>query len=331
MCGVQVIRLIHQLILLTLTFLFLIFETPSVATQSYTQTPVNIFGDGDPANGTEDSREQILGGRRRIVGMTDRRTSAGTVVCDGKTRGTAMVIDTHEYAPGFKGAVLASAAHVLFDLSRGKLFNRCEFHFLALSEHAGYRVRINLNHIRMGNFDPDLAPDNLEFGQGDWVFMYAPKVWRGYISNEMLQLREFSLADMESFRSLGGDVNLIAFDANSGRISISGDCMVVESGVGDLGGGQWPGQLLDDCDSGGGASGGGIVAGLGEKRYLIGIRNGSHWSEQKFPLNIHPNGPPDGSVWDSRSNTNFSRAIDAQIMQDLQEFITDLEQNDASF
>jgi hypothetical protein len=49
---------------------------------------------------------------------------------------------------------------------------------------------------------------------------------------------------------------------------------------------------------------------LNQQQYLIGIRNGSHWDEQVYPTGRFPLGPPDGSAWDRRLNTNFGRAID---------------------
>jgi hypothetical protein len=309
----------------------LLLVTSPVFAQVFDSAPVNIFGDGNPNNGVEDSRQQVLGGRRRGVSLADRRMNAGTIKCDGKIRGSAMVIDTREFAPNLNGAVLVSAAHVLFDLEKGERFKRCEFHFLALGELARYRVKIDLVNTGMGNFDPLMATEGLEFGEGDWVFLYVPKTWRGYDPNEALVLRDFSFSQMESYRQSGGELRLVAFDSSSGTISVSRDCTVIESRADDLGGGGWAGQLLDDCDSGSGASGGGIVAVLDNKQYLIGIRGGSHWSEQEFPVTEYPNGPPEGALWDLHSNTNFGRAIDAQIMQVLQEFTRALEQLEAKF
>ena len=309
----------------------LVLLAPSVLSQSLDATSVNIFGDGDPANGIEDSREKVLGGRRRGISLADQRMNAGTIKCDGKIRGTAMVIDTGEIAPNLNGVVLVSAAHVLFDLNSGKRFKRCEFHFLALGKLARYRVKINLEKMGMGNFDPLMATDGLQFGEQDWVFLYAPETWRGYNPDDALLLRVFSFSQMESYRQAGGELRLIAFDSSAGTISVSRDCTVIESVGSDLGGGGWAGQLLDDCDSGTGASGGGIVAVLDGKQYLIGIRSGSHWNEDDFPKEFYPNGPPDGSLWDLNSNTNFGRAIDARIMQVLQEFTGDLVKLEAGF
>ena len=120
------------------------FMALPLSAQSFSETRVNIFGDGDPSNGVEDNREQVLGGRRRGVSLADQRMNAGTLKCDGKIRGTAMVIDTREIAPDLKGVVLVSAAHVLFDLEQGKRYKRCDFHFLALSELARYRVKVDM-------------------------------------------------------------------------------------------------------------------------------------------------------------------------------------------
>ena len=330
--SIKLFQTVFEIILLT-TLIIVASSAfaPSVLAQSFATTPVNIFGDGDPANGIEDDREKILGGRRRGVSLADQRMNAGTIKCDGKIRGTAMVVDTREFAPNLSGVVLVSAAHILFDLEEGVRFKRCEFHFLALGELARYRVEIDLGKVGMGEFNPLMATNGLQFGEGDWVFLYAPKTWRGYDPNEALILRDFAFSQMESYRQAGGEMRLIAFDSSTGTISVSRDCTVIKSTVGDLGGGAWDGQLLDDCDSASGASGGGIVAVLDNKQYLIGIRNGSHWSDDEFPGKDFPNGPPDGAIWNLHSNTNFGRAIDAHIMQKLQEFTRNLEQLELGF
>ena len=283
-------------------------------------TPVNIFGDGEPANGVEDNRQQLPGGRGRGVSLADQGTHTGTVFCDGKVRGTAMVIDTREYAPGLEGAVLASAAHVIYDLDKKRRFKNCEFHFLALGEISRYRARIDLKQVSMGGFDPHRSASGLTFGEGDWVFLYVPEPWRNFDTRTALPLRDFAFATTEAFQHSGGEFRLVAFDSSTGAMSVSTDCTVIESRAGDLGGGQWDGQLLDDCDSAGGASGGGIVAVLDDHQYLIGIRNGSHWSAQAYPANQYPQGPPNGSVWDRRSNTNFGRAIDQDMIRELEKF-----------
>jgi len=302
----------------------MLLVTNPLSAGSVRVVPVNIFGDGNPLNGVEDDREQVKRGNRESGGPVDRRMSAGTITCDGKFRGTAMVVDTREFAPGLDGVVLVSAAHVLYDLGRKRLFRRCQFHFMGLNEDTGYSVKINFKNVRLGDFDPGQATGGLAFGEGDWAFLYLSKPWRNFYPDQSLELREFSFTRTESYQQSGGEFRLLAYDSSAGVISESRNCTVFESNYGDIGGGAWKGQLLDDCDSSDGASGGGIVAFLGQQRFMIGIRNGSHWSEQVYPVGENPAGPPDGSVWNQRSNTNFGRAIDAYLLNELKQFIQTL-------
>jgi hypothetical protein len=230
-----------------------------------------------------------------------------------------------------KGVVLATAAHVLYDLDKKRQFRRCEFHFLALDELARYRARIDLKNVKMGDFDPLKSTEDLGFGEGDWAFLYIPEPWRNFNPGETLGLRDFSFLQMESYQQSGGELRLIALDSTTGVISASRNCSVIESDSDDIGGGSWKGQLLDDCDSVGGASGGGIVAVIDEQQYLIGIRSGSHWSDNAYPAREYPLGPPDGSVWDRQSNTNFGRAIDARLLNEFYQFIQELEKKEIFF
>lgn len=299
--------------------------------QGLEYTPVSIFGDGDPVNGVEDGRRRVMSGRNKDFSLDDQRMNAGIIKCDGKTRGTAMVIDTREFAPDLKGVVLASAAHVFYDLYKKRRFRRCEFHLLALSELSGYKAKIDLTQFVSGGFDPSQATDKPEFGEGDWAFVYIARPWRNFDPEETLMVGEFPREQLEAFQQSGGEFRLIAFDASAGVISMSRHCTVVESSENDLGGGAWQGQLLDDCDSAGGSSGGGIVAVVEGQQYLVGIRNGSHWSKEMFPAAQFPQGPPDGSLWDRHTNTNFGRAIDAALMLELRRFSQALEAQKSLF
>ena len=283
--------------------------------------PVNIYGDGDPLNGIEDSRKQVREVEGGKAGFTDQHMSAGTITCDGKFRGTAIVADTREFAPDLKGVVLVSAAHVLYNLDKKKLFRRCKFHFMGWNQTAGYQSKINLKNVRMGDFDPRRGTGGSDFGEGDWAFIYLRKPWKNFNPDQSLRLREFSFSQLESYRRSGGEFRLLAFDSSAGFISESKNCTVIESKSDDLGGGAWKGQLLDDCDSADGASGGGMLAVMNQKYFLIGIRNGSHWSDQVYPVDSYPSGPPDGSVWNRRLNTNFGRAIDVSLMHEIEEYI----------
>jgi hypothetical protein len=290
--------------------------SPSSA-QHVRAVPVNIFGDGDPFNGVEDSRQPVTVARGDRRNTARRQMNAGTISCDGKFRGTAMVIDAREFARDNQGVVLATAAHVLFNLDRKKLFRRCYFTFMGWDKDPGYRSRINLKKVRMGEFDPRQATGSTEFGKGDWAFLYIDKPWKKFNPDQSIHLREFSFSQSGSFRQSGGEFRLLAFDSSARVISESRDCMVVESNGDDLGGGAWKGQLLDDCDSADGASGGGIIAVVNQAYFLIGIRSGSHWSELVYPAERFPTGPPEGSSWNRLFNTNFGRAIDRHLLDEI--------------
>jgi len=304
-----------------LALLLLAVCSPAVSTGASgpgtVPVPVNIFGDGNPFNGVEDQREPVLVNPAEDHGENDRHLNAGTIVCDGRVRGTAMVVDTRDYAPDISGVILLSAAHVFYDLDKKRLFKRCEFHFMGWRNKSDYRARVDLGDLRMGDFDPAQVTDRIEFGQGDWAFLYLRKPWKHYRPAQSIPLRAFSFANGESFQQRGGRFGLVAFDSSAGVITESRNCTVVESVPGDLGGGAWKGQLLDDCDSGDGASGGGIIAVLDGQAFLIGIRSGSHWSEMVYPAERFPSGPPDGAVWDRRLNTNFGRAVDVRLLGEL--------------
>ena len=279
--------------------------------------PVNIFGDGNPLNGVEDSRKPVTVDEGSGSPQMGQSMNAGTISCDGKFRGTAMVVDTREIAPDLEGVVLVSAAHVLYNLKKNRLFRRCKFYFMGRDKVAGYRSKIDLKKIRLGNFDPRQSTGGAEFGEGDWVFIYLPAPWAKFNPDHSIRLAVFSFSQLEAYRQSGGEFRILAIDSASGVISESRDCMVIESERYDIGGGTWKGQLLDDCDSGDGASGGGIIAVLNQQQYMIGIRTGSHWNKKVYPADKFPLGPADGSVWNRHSNTNFGRAIDAHLLHEI--------------
>lgn len=318
----SIIRVLHGL----LKALVLSLCLGSVNGWGFDTTRVNIFGDGNPDNGIEDNRQRLLGGRKSASGLNDQQMNAGTIKCDGRIRGSAMVVDTRAVAPGLTGVVIASAAHVLYDLDNKTLFNRCEFHFLALNQLSAYRAKIDLKTIRKGRYDPADITKQPEFGKGDWAFLFIPRPWKSYRPENAVRLADFAILNSELFHKAGGEVRVVGYDSDARVISFSNDCHVVESGDNDLGGGKWKGQLLDDCDSSEGASGGGIIAVINQQHYLVGIRSGAHWSEHDYPEASFPTGPPDGSLWDLNANTNFGRAIDAEILLEFVDFLKEIEE-----
>jgi len=314
-----------MLIALTL----LMISTGSAGTTGIVQ--VNIYGDGNFDNGIEDSRKQVFGGQDTSLDGSARNLNAGTIVCAGKIRGTAMVVDTSGFVSRLSGVVILTAAHVLYDLRKKTRFRHCEFNFMGFTRLNNYRARVDFKYMKMGLFNPQTAPEKPEFGEGDWVFLYLPRPWKSYNPAGVIALHVFPFSNKQMFHEAGGKFRLIGFNSSTKKISISESCNVIESNADDLGGGAWKGQLLDDCDSGDGASGGGIIALMDNQPYLVGIRSGSHWSDEIFPLKEYPQGPPAGALWSRYSNTNFGRAIDAHLLLELGTFIQKLDARESRF
>jgi len=311
-----------QAVLLALAFL----PVWQVSAREAAPVAVSVFGDGDPSNGIEDDRRPLFGETGRGITPAELRINAGTIFCDGKLRGSAVALDTRSYAPGLKGVVLSTAAHVIYDLDEKTLFTQCEFHYLALDQLSRYRAAIDMGRARLGGFDPARATSEPAFGRGDWAFLYVPAAWSGFDPGGNLEARDFSLTADAGFHRGGVRMRLVAFDGAAGAISISPHCTARLSRADDLGGGIWPGQLLDDCDSEQAASGGAIIAVSGDRQYLVGIRLGTHWSPRAYPQARYPHGPPPGSVWDRRLHTNFGRAFDRDLLSALRKYCRDVEQ-----
>lgn len=286
---------------------------------------VNIFGDGDPSNGIEDNRIDMAskgwnGRSRRAWNM-----AAGTIYCDGGNRGSAVVIDTSEFGKLRSGMILATSAHVLFDLEKRRKYANCAFHFMGLDHLPGYQADVVLELSSIGNFDPSRARNSKLFGKEDWAFLYVRDNIPGIPVSGSVPIGAFG--DLGIARNQGLEFQFISYSKSSDSITISTDCEVRESQLDDLGGGGWPGQLLDNCDSEGGSSGGGLVASLGNRHVLVGIRSGAHWSGELFPPDEYPAGPPDGSSWDVLANTNYSRAIDDELIEAVRVLVSRINAN----
>jgi hypothetical protein len=282
----------------------------------------NIFGDGDPENGVEDSRIDMSSPAWNLATRRSWNMGAGTIHCDGRNRGSAVILDTLEFGGLSQGMIIATSAHVLFDLEKKRAFSSCRFHFMALDHLPGYQATIELERSSIGDFDPD-APRNGEFfGKEDWAFLYVDDDVPGLSHNGSLRLRSFQ--EVQELNEGLVEFQFIAFSQSKGSIAISSSCEVQESDASDLGGGGWEGQLLDNCDSEEGASGGGLVASNADSHFLVGIRSGSHWDGESYPPAEFPEGPPAGSRWDVRKNTNYSRAIDQELIESLRTLVQEI-------
>ncbi len=135
---------------------------------------VNIFGDGNPANGTEDNRIDMSSPRWNSNSRRPWNMAAGTIHCDGKIRGSAMIVDTREFRPADGGLILATSAHVLYDLHRQRRFTACQFHYMALDHLPGYQANINFSRSRLGSFDPSSARNRAAWDKTEGRASSAP-------------------------------------------------------------------------------------------------------------------------------------------------------------
>jgi hypothetical protein len=270
-----------------------------------TVSPGAVFGDGEPGNGTEDDRRPLAeagGGAGEPLSWPQ---SAGTIHCDGQIRGTGLLLDPEISGSQPEGAFIVTAAHVLLDPETGLPFESCAFHFMALGALPGYHAVVDPDWVRAGPFNPRQQRDSASFGRHDWAFAYLPDGW-AYQSPVGL----WKLAEVEP--RLGDDMarfHLLAWARESEQITVTGPCRVVSSAADDLGKGGWPAHLLDDCDSSGGASGGGLLATGADGIYLVGIRSGSHHDPE-----VYPSGPAPGDRWDVGENTNYARGVDQELL-----------------
>lgn len=291
----------------------------AIAVNTGTATAVaGVFGDGDPANGVEDDRRTVSEGSA-LPWADSWYRSGGTVVCDGAVRGSATLLASRSDRLPIEGMVIATAAHVLYDLKRLRRWEQCAFHYLGLGALPGHRAVLRRDRMLVGDFDPASDPASPHRGVNDWAFAWLGPAWRPPFGQAGLE--PVSAEGIVLGKALLG---LLAWHGDAGEISVSAGCGAVFSGPGDLGGGVWASQLLDDCDSGVGASGGGMVVAHGDGPRLVAIRGGQHWDSAAWPAERWPQGPPPGARWDPKRFTNYARAFDDPLLTRLAEWLASL-------
>ncbi|MFT7564637.1 MAG: hypothetical protein ACI8ZT_002294, partial [Bacteroidia bacterium] len=196
---------------------------------------VNIFGDGDNSNGIEDNRIDMSSSQWNSVNRRPWNMGSGTIHCDGRNRGSAVIVDTSDMGELEKGAIIATSAHVLFDLEKMRLFSSCKFHYMALDHLPGYQTKIELSLSRMGRFDPSSPRNNKGFGKEDWAFLYIDDDMPGISLHGGLPLRAFEESPVQSPDA--DSYQFIAYSHSVDAITISTVCQVTRSVAHDIGGG----------------------------------------------------------------------------------------------
>jgi hypothetical protein len=278
-----------------------------------------VFGDGDPSNGDEDDRRSLSEGAV-VAGVSDWYRSGGAIFCDGAIRGSATLVDLGGLEPRRGGAVIATAAHVFLDLATGEPWTNCEYRHQGLGELPGYQVPLEERFILKGSFDLRKNPGEPDNVSGDWAFAWLGRDWAQPGGGEGL-----ALADVHSAANGRGLLGVLAWDPERGELTLATGCRAVLSRAHDLSGDTHGRQLLDDCDSGTGSSGGALILSHGGEARLVGIRGGQHWDVDRWPPDRFPEGPPIGFPWDPGLHTNYARAVDAGLLETLRTWWAGLE------
>lgn len=263
-----------------------------------------IFGDGRHSNGVEDSRVPLAASDSSAL-----QRFFGTLICEGRVRGTAVLLrargpETDRFLP-----VLLTAGHVVTN-PNGVLASDCAYEPMVSS---GDRYLVNMNEALMSFSTVEGRNSNRsmldEFSQ-DW--MVAPIEfqlgWENYaipfeVANEQMSQR----ADLADSTGL-----FIGYDTGLNRFMVD-----VECSFGRLDGGSFFGNypllFWDDCDSVSGSSGGVLLAMREDSPTIVGIRVGNIFDTERFPK-----GPGPGEPFDLNANVNLSRVIDDEILRAVQ-------------
>lgn len=283
-----------------------------------------VFGDGDPSNGDEDDRRTLSQGAA-VPGLSDWYRSGGTIHCDGAVRGSATIVDTPGLTPRREGAIILTAAHVLVDLQTGQPWTRCEYRHQGLGELPGYQAPLQARWTLSGPFDAGRESGDPENAVSDWAFVWLGRDW-----TQPGGPQGVVLADVHRTADGEGLLGLLAWDPERNQLTLVAGCRAVLSRAGDLSGDVRGQQLLDNCDSATGSSGGALILSHGGAARLIGIRGGQHWDAGLWPTDRFPEGPPMGLPWDPESHTNYARAIDEELLNKFQRWWAGLAPGDAA-
>lgn len=160
----------------------------------------------------------------------------GTIVCDGKIRGSATHISLPQAKQQGK-SVLISAAHILFDKKTGEAFNSCQY------RPQNKRLTAKDIDVYSATSYTVSSTDKIAQAEDDIIFMML---------EHRLYQPSLSLADKGS--TSDDQLRLIAYSASLDRINLSEVCSPIIAAEP-----LSPYLLLHDCMAQAGTSGGAIV------------------------------------------------------------------------
>ncbi|MDG0971805.1 MAG: trypsin-like peptidase domain-containing protein [Porticoccaceae bacterium] len=243
-----------------------------------------IFGDGNPDNGMEDQRENA---------PKNLLNSVGTIFCDGGLRGTATHIKT---ALQQNRSIILTAAHVLFDQKTGMSFKQCSY------RPENQRLSsIEFSSISTHQYKPE-SKNKIQQSETDIVFVALKK--RAY---------QRSLELAQSKNTVANSLQLLGYNADSQKISLSSDCTSFESDsfISDQ-------LLLHNCDALSGASGGPIITATeqGDNAVVIAVHGGTLVSAGASIRSLATGAQVNPEQW-----INQARIVDKALLNQLELFL----------
>ena len=260
-----------------------------------------IFGDGNPDNGIEDQR-LILSPQQQSQPESNAMAAVGTIICDGRLRGTA----THIKSPSTdtNQSIIVTAAHVLFDVKSGKEYASCSY----LPKNKRLSA-ISFKTISTHSFDP-FNRDKIAQSESDIVFVALNRA-----------LQQPALLLSESPATGNGRLSLLGYNSSQNHLTKSADCK-------QYGSVQFASEklLLHDCDARSGASGGPLLlqSGKDQPAKLIAVHGGTllinGMGEAASKSNSN-SASRDGAVADPERWINQARRVDQSVLLRLQQFV----------
>ena len=265
-----------------------------------------IFGDGDPDNGIEDSRQLLA-----ATDMAHYQRFFGTIECFGRVRGIALLLSVLNSESDKFHPVLLTAKHVFPGVGNERLED-CHYQaagkpwqpqLLARKYVSGGSSRVGAEQSRVAEFAED------------WTLVSMP-TWKGWKNNAF----SFSI-DIAQRRYNGrGDKDtpypqraiFIGFDEALGGFMVDFECEFGFPEPESLTGSA-PHLLWDNCDSVRGSSGGVVFGWIDHEPKIAGIRVGN-----LFDAGIYPYGPGPGDKFDLSTNINLTRLLDQEILDAME-------------
>ena len=237
--------------------------------------------------------------------------AVGTVICDGRLRGTATHIKSPTTVPS--QPIIVTAAHILFDVKSGKIYSSCSY--LPRNKRLS---AISFKTVSEHSFDPRNS-DKIAQSENDIVFVALARP---------LQQQALLLTDGKS--TTHQILSLLGYNSSQNRLTESTDCKAYSST-------QFASEklLLHDCDARSGASGGPLLlrSEKGQPAKLIAVHggtlliktlliNGIGEAASKSNSNSASNSASrDGAVADPERWINQARRVDQSVLLRLHQFV----------